>query len=458
MTSRGVARIAVCPLFIAVAIAQPGCGTALDTAPAVGNVGPSTVTVQVQHPTHKTLARTIALPGYTEAFAETPLYAKLAGYVEKLNVDIGDRVSGPRLDGDGKLLSPGQVLARLSVPELDDELAQKKALLVQADAHLEQAQAQIKVAEAAVATGRANVESAAAQEEQSIAEQERWKSEYGRVAELGRSSAVPQKLVDETKSQFRAAESARREAAAKVQAAKTALIENQALVDKARADEKAAQAARQAAEADLHRTEALEEYTFIRAPFDGVVSTRNIALGHFVQPIRTTKDLPLLVVIHADPLRIFVDVPEVDAGVVDVGDRVVMQIPAHDGRNIEAAITRTSWALDNATRALRAEIDIPNPDGQLRPGMKANVKIVLGDQHGVLAVPRAAVVTRDGQSYCFLVRDGKAVESSVNIGLESGTDVEIQSGVTPDDFVVVADVANLKNGQPVAMANDPVKP
>ncbi len=386
MTRRVARRIIARILVVPLAIAIVGCSSKLDRVPVVARSDPDDAStpaaVQVQHPAHKTLERVIEQPGYVVAFAETPLYAKLAGYVEKLNVDIGDRVTGPRMDDEGHLVSAGQVLVKLSAPELVDELAQKEALLVQADAHLEQAQAQIKVADAVVATGHANVESATAQEEQTVAELERWKSEYGRVAELGRSSAVPQKLVDETKSQFRAAEGARREAAAKVQAAKSVLVENEALAAKARADEKAAQGARQAAEADLRRAEALEEYTFIRAPFDGVVSTRNIAVGHFVQPIRTTKDQPLLIVIHADPLRVFVDVPEADAGLVNVGDRVVMHIPSQDGHIVEATVTRTSWALDNATRALRAEIDIPNADGQLRPGMKASVKIVLTDKPG----------------------------------------------------------------------------
>jgi HlyD family secretion protein len=471
MSNHGVTRVVACFIVASVFVPLCGCGSALEAPPildaeaadhvpqtVVAEKVASPATVQVQHPAHKTIERVIEQPGYTEAFAETPLYAKLAGYVEKLNVDIGDRVTGPRLDSDGHLTSAGQVLATLSVPEAEDELAQKKALLVQAEARLEQAQAQIKVAEAVVATGRANVESAAAQEEQAVAEVDRWKSEYGRVAELGRSSAVPQKLVDETKSQFRASEGARREAAAKLQAAKTVLLENLALVEKARADEKAAQAARVAAEADVRRAEALEEYTVIRAPFDGVVSARNIAVGHFVQPIRTTKDLPLLVVVHADPLRVFVDVPEDDAGLADVGDRVVMHIPAHDGHMVEATIARTSWALDNSTRTLRAEVDIPNPDGELRPGMKARVKIFLADKPGALTVPRSALVTRDGHSYCFVVREGKAFETPITVGLETERDIEILSGLTPDDMVVVTDVMNLKNGETVVVAPAAAKP
>ena len=202
----------------------------------------------------------------------------------------------------------------------------------------------------------------------------------------------------------------------------------------------------------------MEEYTFVRAPFDGVVSARNIAVGHFVQPIRTTKDLPLLVVIHADPLRVFVDVPEEDAGLADVGDRVVMHIPAQDGHAFEGSITRTSWALDNATRTLRAEIDVPNPDGKLRPGMKARVKMILADKPGALTVLRGAVIMRDGQNYCFVVRDGKVVETPVTVGLASDSDIEILSGVTPDDLVVIAGVTNLKNGQSVVVAPEPTMP
>ena len=89
--------------------------------------------------------------------------------------------------------------------------------------------------------------------------------------------------------------------------------------------------------------------------------------------------------------------------------------------------------------------------------MKASVKIVLADKAGVLTVPRGAVFTRDGQSYCLLVRDGKVVETKVTVGLETDGDAEIVSGLTPDDLVITGGVTSLKNGQSVVVAADPAK-
>ena len=117
--------------LLSFAVMAAGCGGQAVT-PAGSDAAPQVSVVQVTagHPQRKTIQRVTAQPGYIEALAETPLYAKLAGYVEKLNVDIGDRVTGPRYDSNDRLVSPGQVLVELSIPELDEDLQQKKALVI----------------------------------------------------------------------------------------------------------------------------------------------------------------------------------------------------------------------------------------------------------------------------------------------------------------------------------------
>ena len=310
----------------------------------------------------------------------------------------------------------------------------------------------MKVAEAAALTATAQVEQAVAVERRTEAEFERWKSEYGRVAELGASSAVPQKLVDETKNQLRAADAARGESAAKTQAAKAALVETQARIDNARADEAAAKADEQVAAADYRRAEALVGYATIRAPFDGVVSVRNIEIGHFVQPTAAGDNHPLLTVVHADALRIFVDVPEGDAGYANAGDEAIIRVQALDDAEFRGQVTRTSWALDKATRTLRREIDIPNPDGKLRPAMYAYATIVLAEQSDALVVPRSAIVRSEQGAYCGVVRDGKIVHMPVSLGLVAGNEVEILAGLTGDDTIVLMEAASLPAGQAVSVA------
>ncbi len=418
---------------------------------------PSVPAVEVARPMRRSLELTTERPGHVEPFQEASLYARLGGFVDRVHVDMGDRVTGPRYDSDGKETAPGQVLVEISTPEIVEQIAQKKALWEQAAAQVEQAQAQIKVAEAVVASGQSQVEQAAAQEEKAIAEMERMRAEYGRVAELGRSSAVSQKTVDENKSQFRAAEAARRDAAAKVQAAKSALVESEAQVEKARADEAAAQAAREVAAGDLRRQQILEKLATIRAPFDGVVVARHVAPGQLVEADKTPADRPLLIVVRTDPVRVLVDIGEGEAGATDVGDPVTIRSAALPGVAIEGAITRTSWALDATTRLLRAEIDVPNPDDKLRPGMCAIVKIVLAAKSETLTLPPTAIVQRGSQAACYVVRDGHAIETPVVVGLETGDAVEIVTGLSADDLVVVLGAANLKDGQAVVIGQEPAK-
>ncbi|MBI2825649.1 MAG: efflux RND transporter periplasmic adaptor subunit [Planctomycetia bacterium] len=448
--------LAVCCAILSLVAALAGCSRPEATTAEAG--GDATVQVKADHPQRKSFRRVTEQPGYIEAFEQTPLYAKVAGYVEKLLVDIGDHVNGPRYDSDGNLADPGQVLVELSIPELNEERQQKKALVAKAGAGIEQAQAQIKVADAAVATATAARDQAIAQGLRAEADFDRWESEYGRIAELGRSSAVPQKVVDEAKNQLRSADAARKEASACRAAADAALLESQAMLDKARADEAAAKADQQVAAADYRRTEALIEYATIRAPFDGVVSVRNVDVGHFVQPSATGQDHPLLVVVHADPVRIFMDVPEGDAGLVDPGDTALIRVEAMGSAPVQGSVTRTSWALNAATRTLRAEIDVPNPDGKLRPGMYAYATVVLAEKSDALVLPRAAIIRDGPKAFANVVHDGKISRTPVVLGLEAGGEVEVASGVTEGDVVVLAGSASLTDGQAVTVAKPAAKP
>ena len=141
-------------------------------ATAAARAGEPAVRVVVAAPLRKTLRRESVQPGQIEAFEQTPLFVKLPAYVEKLYVDIGDRVEAK------------QLLADLSIPELKDELHQKEAALVQAEAEIELAAAAVRAAEAAVATARANVSAAEAGNIRADADVARWQSQYARISQL----------------------------------------------------------------------------------------------------------------------------------------------------------------------------------------------------------------------------------------------------------------------------------
>ncbi len=405
--------------------------------------------VMVVKPQRKTIRRVSILPGQIDAFDVAQLHAKLAAYVEKYHADIGDRVTGPRVDEAGHA-ARGQVLAELTAPELDRELEQKRALVAQAGADVEQAQAAVKVAQANALAAEAQMREAVASRQRFEAEYERWSSEYDRVVKLVSRSAVTQKLADETKAQMLAAEASRREADAKIEAARAAAASSSAQVEKAIADEAAIRARRQVAEAEERRTAALVDYLRIEAPFDGVVSARNADIGDFADG--SGSALPLFTVVRVDPVRVFVDLPEMDAPLADVGDRAVVRVQSLPGRDFTGAVSRTSWALDSATRTLHTEVDVPNADGALRPGMYAQVRIDLAERQDAWVVPAAALFNQGDRTWCVVVEDGRAQRKQVIAGLKSEGEVEIRSGLDGDELIVRDQGASIASGQELEIA------
>jgi HlyD family secretion protein len=420
MSQRRAIEILVWTLLAAMPLAgAPGCG---QRSPETKSAAPAEALrprVTAARPERKTLRRTVTQPAQIEAFDEARLYAKIPAYVEKYLVDIGDSVKGPRFDEQGNLVERGQVLAELSAPELDEELQQKKALVAQAGADVEQAQAAIKVAEAEAVSAGAQLKEAKAAVERVDAEFERWSSEYKRVVQLVSKSAVTQKLADETKAQMMAAAAARKEVDAKTESAASAVAGSEAQIEKKMADEAAIRARRQVAEADEARTSALLKYLKIEAPFDGTISQRNADIGHFAQA-GGGNQAPLFTVVRTDRVRVFVDLPEMDAPLANPGDPAVIRVQSLSGRDFPGVITRTAFALDPASRTLHTEIDVPNADGQLRPGMYAQATIDLAEQQDALVVPAAAVVAQDNATWCLVVDQGRVKRKPVIVGLKIG--------------------------------------
>ncbi len=188
-------------------------------------------------------------------------------------------------------------------------------------------------------------------------------------------------------------------------------------------------------------------YTRIEAPFAGVVVRRNVDIGDLTRP--GADGLPLFIVARSDIVTIAVDVPESVASEINPGDRASVRLQAMKGSDVEARVTRISWALDPKTRTIRAEIDLPNPEGRLRPGLYAYATIVAVEHPDALIVPASAVVEEEGKTRCLVVIDGKAVRRPVVAGIQEGTRVEIVSGLAAGDSVVKAGATSLVDGQPI---------
>ena len=397
------------PLLLAVV----GCSSPAAPAPAPAHGSPAAPPkVTVVNPQKKSLQRFVEQPGSVRAFEETPLFARLTGYVQKVYVDIGAKVKGPRFDTSGQEVEPGQVLAEIAVPEMVEEAKQKQALVRQAEAEVEQARKSLATAEASIPAADATVAEAKAGVKRAAASYDRWESESKRIGGLVRGGVVDRQTQDETENQLRAAGAARDEAAARVGSAEAMATKSRAERDKAEADVKTALSRRDVATANVRQHDAMLQYAKVRAPFDGVVTRRNVDTGHYLQP---GKLEPLFVVAQQDRVRVSVEVPEADAALVKDGTKATVVIPALKALSFEGAVSRTAWGLDAGSRTLRTEIDLANAEGRLRPGMfvSARISATLPE---TFALPATALTKQGDATVCFLVQGGKAVRTPVQTG------------------------------------------
>jgi RND family efflux transporter MFP subunit len=407
--------------------------------------------VKLIKPERTTLHVSVRQPGTIRAFEETPIFSKLAGYVRKWNVDIGDRVR------------KGDVLAELWVPELDAEFNQKVALVQQSEAEIKQARETAAAAEASLRSADAEVKEAESSRLRAKAQFERTRSQYERLSRAGQTGVLDKDAVEETRLGYEAAQAGLAEVEARIKSAEARREESAAKLGKARADIAVAEAHLEVAKQNRDRVKALLGYAKLAAPFDGVVTQRNVATDHFVQPATGSKADPLFVVQRRDVMRVCIEVPEADAASISKGAAARVRVQALRGREFDGRVARTSYALDRTSRTLVAEVDLANPKDELRPGMYAFATIT-ADLPGVLAVPASAVatqgeVTQGYRNHCFIVEDGKARRTPVEVGRGDGRLIELlrrqrtgSSGTWQPfdgDELIAADANGLTDGQAV---------
>ncbi len=423
-----------------------GCGHAVNAEHAavppvtlVAQTGGSLEVVMAGTPIRKSLTLISTQPARIEAFEQTTIRSKLAAYVGEVLVDYGDQVK------------KDQPLVKLVAPELDAEVAQKNALLGQAQAELVQAESGLKAAQAAIATAKSAVVQAAARIEKTEADVLFWKLKCQRFSDLATGGSLNKQLVEETEQNCSAAQSAHKEALAAIEAAKAGVTQSEAQAAKAVADVEAARSRVLVAEANLAHVESLRSYLTIKAPFAGVVTSRHVDPGHFVQPA-AASGTKLLVIARSDRMRIFAALPEIEAASVDVGDPVTVDVQSLRGAEYKAQVTRTSFALDDASRSLETIIDIDNADGRLRPGMYATARLTLDEREDALTLPGAALVRQGKEAFCYRLVDGKAVKTPLQLGIRVADDFEITSGLSDNDQVILNKATALKDGQSVEAA------
>jgi RND family efflux transporter MFP subunit len=399
--------------------------------------------VEVVQPERHTVQRTVGEPGQLQAYETTPIHAKIAGYVKNWTVNIGYEIK------------KGQVLAELYVPEVEADLQEKRAAVEQAQAKKAQAEAAVKVAQAAVASALARVTEVQAGVKRAESDLTRWQQEYRRIEQLFNERAQTGTLLDETRSKLHSAEASADEVRAKVKSAEAALSEAQAELDKARSDVAAAAATIDVARSEARHAEAMLGYAKIEAPYDGIITRRNVDTGQLTRP--GSDAAPLFIAARTDVVTIVVDLPEMYSTDVNPGDGALVKLQAMKGQTVAGKVTRTAWALDTKTRTIRTEIDIPNPGGIFRPGLYAYATVIVEEHRDVLTIPTTAIIQEKGKAFCVVISENKAVRKPIALGLSDGTRTEVTSGLDANEQVVKANAASLSNGQAVAVQDDATK-
>ncbi len=413
--------------------------------------------VRIVKPEMRTIDCTVDQPSVVDAYEQTSIFAKVSGFIKHFDVDIGQEVK------------KGDLLVEIDVPELHEDYQLKMAQVELDKSLFDQANQLVKVAESNVQVAIAQVTQARANVGKSEADVVRWESEVRRLTEMVQEHVVDRQVLAETQKQYDASLSARDAAKAAVAARQADQVSSEANLGKAKIDVKTAEAKVRVAEADERKAAAMLAYTKVTAPYDAVVTVRNANTGDYVQAVSGDKSAPnpsaIFVVARIDLLRIFVDVPEAYARYVQQGTKAVVRPEALSGLQIPATVARTSWAIREKTRTLRAEINLSMDeyDG-LRPGMYVKVKVLV-QRSKVYALPAQtappqALMVSGNQTYCFLLKDGKAVKTAVLPGVSDGTWVEVTKmkindpwvKVTGDEQVIVADLSELTDGQTVQVA------
>lgn len=206
------------------------------------------------------------------------------------------------------------------------------------------------------------------------------------------------------------------------------------------------------AKANLEHIQTLLGYSKIIAPFDGVITRRWVDAGAFI-PSATSgsavKNAVVVTLMDFRRVRVEVAIPQSDAALVKKGLPVEVSVEELPGRSFEGQITRFAYALDESTKTMMTEIEIPNPDHVLRPGMYANCRIALERKTDALLLPAEALITEKKKSFVFSIRDNKAVRVPVKTGFDDGVLVEILDGLKPNDSVIVAGKQTVTDGQTV---------
>jgi RND family efflux transporter MFP subunit len=350
--------------------------------------------------TRGNLASSLTVAGQFQPYQQVDLHAKVSGYIRWIKVDIGDRVR------------QGEVLALLEVPELQNQVEGAQAEVRHSQSDITRAQSEVVSAESTYSALHA---------------------EYTRLEEASkeRPGLIAEQELDDARAKDQ-------QAAAQVGVAKASLNSMQEQLGVSRASRS--------------RLETMSGYEQIIAPFTGVVTKRYADTGTLIQAGQdnNTNTLPVVQVAQSDLLRLRMPVPESDVPYIQVGGDVQVRVNA-TGHTFTGKIIRFSRALDTNTRTMLTEVDVPNRDLSLSPGMYAETTIQLLQKNDALILPAQAVVQSGDQSYVLVVDATNHVEKrNVTLGIQTSNRVQITSGLQAGNNVIASGQAGYQPGEAVS--------
>jgi RND family efflux transporter MFP subunit len=229
-----------------------------------------------------------------------------------------------------------------------------------------------------------------------------------------------------------------------------AAVVSQQELQQAQANLAAAEAAQAVTQAQIAALGVRLGETRILAPMNGVVATRRVDPGSLVGP----SSGPILTIMRTDVLRVFLAVPEREAPRLAVGKEAFVEVDALPGRRLGGKVVRVAPALDPGTRTLEAEVQLPNPTGELRPGMYGRASLILDTHRAARVVPASAVVVGADRAYAFVHSQGVVKRRAVKLGFDAADELEILEGLAPGDEVIVAGQSLVSDGMKIRVARE----
>ncbi len=343
------------------------------------------------------MSSSLTVAGQFQPYQNVDLHAKVSGYIRSIRVDIGDRVR------------KGEVLAVLEVPELAAQLEGVKAEVRHSQSEIARQQSEVVRAQSTYSALHAA---------------------YTRLAEAAKEKPglIAAQELDDYKAKDMTA---------------------QAQIDVAKASLEASQQAMAVAKADNDRVQSLADYTTIVAPFNGVVTMRYADVGSLIQAgtKSDTQSEPVVTLAQSDLLRLRSPVPESDVPYIKDGGEVKITVSA-TGKSFIGHIVRFTRAVDDRTRTMLVEVDVPNPDLTLTTGMYAETTIALKEISDALTLPAQAVVQDGSQAYVYVVNDQNRVETrTVTLGIQTANRIQLLTGVTAGEHVIASGQAQYHTGE-----------